>query len=122
MTMSKNRVNTEITISSLRKRAIKELIIGAVVALGAGLVSYASYNAAATSRTGGTYTIYTGAIAIGAVYAIKGAFTLIFPNLVLKWTKKSAAKSAKKAGSGAKAPAEAIVEPTEKPGSEKIEF
>lgn len=118
---NKDRVKSELTVASLRKRAIKELIIGAVVAACAGMISYASYNAAATSRTGGTYTVYTGAIALGVVYAIKGGFTLLFPNLVLKWSKKAEAKSAEKSVAQ-KATAKAVVEPEEKPEAEKIEF
>ncbi len=119
--MSKNRVSQSLDKTNLRKRALREFLIGLVVAAFAGFISYSSYNAAATSRTGGTYTIYTGAIALGVVYAIKGGFTLLFPNLVLKWSKKSAKKS-KTTTSDAKAPAEALVESDKKSEPEKIEF
>lgn len=87
--MNKEKQSNAITKESLRKRATKEFIIGLVVAVIAGAISYASYDAAASSATGGTYTVYTGAIALGVVYAIKGGFTLLFPSTVLKWSKKS---------------------------------
>lgn len=62
--------------ASVRKRGIKELLIGAAIAAVGGLASYASYSSA---RAGETYTVYTGVIAIGIVYALKGAFDLAFP-------------------------------------------
>ena len=109
-----------ITKSDLKKRAIKEFALGTVVAGAAGAISYASYDAAASSATGGTYTIYTSAIARGVVYAIKGLFTLLFPNLVLKWSNKSTAKNAKSAAK-AEATIEDEAEPVA-PKNEKIEF
>ena len=62
--------------ASVRKRGIKELLIGVAIAAVGGLASYASYSSA---RAGETYTVYTGVIAIGIVYALKGAFDLAFP-------------------------------------------
>ncbi len=79
--MDKNQEKT-----AARKKAIKEFAIGlAAAALGAG-VSIASYNSA---RPGGTYTVYTGVIALGVVYACKGLFGIIFP-MGLKKSKKAA--------------------------------
>lgn len=123
MNKAKNTsTKTSITKADLKKRAIKEFVLGAVVAGAAGAISYASYDAAASSATGGTYTVYTGAIALGAVYAVKGLFTLLFPSLVLKWSNKSSA-STKAAKQPAKA--EAVVEDEDgpvAPKNEKIEF
>lgn len=120
--MNKEKQSNALTKEGLRKRATKEFIIGLVVAVAAGAISYASYDAAASSATGGTYTVYTGAIALGVVYAIKGGFTLLFPSTVLKWSKKSQSSQAK-----TEAKAEAVVEDdnaTSKKSSErdKIEF
>lgn len=60
-----------------RKRGIKEFLIGAAVAAAGGLATLASYNAA---KPGETYTVYTGFIALGIVYAVIGAFHIAFPN------------------------------------------
>lgn len=69
--MEKNQVKT-----AARKKAAKEFIIGLAVAiLGAG-ISFASYS---TARAGETYTVYTGIIVLGAIYACKGLFGLVFP-------------------------------------------
>lgn len=72
--------------SVARKKAVKEFAIGlAAAAAGAG-ISFVSYNSA---RPGGTYTVYTGIIAIGVIYACKGLFGMVFP-LGLKKSKKVA--------------------------------
>ncbi len=120
--MNQEKSSNTITKESLRKRATKEFIIGLVVAIIAGAISYASYDAAASSATGGTYTVYTGAIALGVIYAVKGGFTLLFPSTVLKWSNKSNKNQSK-----TKAKAEAVVEQnaeqTKKPSADdKIEF
>ena len=62
-----------------RKKALKEFLIGVAVAAAGGIATAASYNAAASSRTGGTYTVYTGLIALGVVYAVKGLWGIVFP-------------------------------------------
>lgn len=62
-----------------RKRALKEFAIGAAVAAVGGIISVISYNTAASNPRGGTYTVYYGLIVVGAVYAIKGLYGLIFP-------------------------------------------
>ena len=62
--------------TAARKRAIKEFAIGAAVAAAGGIATYVSYSSA---RPGGTYTVYTGFIALGVVYAIKGLIGLVFP-------------------------------------------
>lgn len=62
--------------ADMRKRGIKELIGGAVIAAVGGLASMASYNMA---KNGETYTVYTGIIALGAVYAIYGIIHIVFP-------------------------------------------
>ncbi len=67
--------------ASVRKRSIKELIIGAAVAAAGGLATFASYNSA---RPGGSYTVYTGIIALGIVYAVKGLIGVIMPGIYLK--------------------------------------
>lgn len=83
--MDKNNDKT-----AARKKAVKEFAIGlAAAALGAG-ISIISYN---TARPGETYTVYTGIIVLGVVYACKGAFGLIFP-LGLKKSKDEAVKPA----------------------------
>lgn len=62
--------------ATARKKAVKEFAIGLAAAiLGAG-ISFASYNSA---RPGETYTVYTGVIVLGVIYACKGAFGLVFP-------------------------------------------
>ncbi len=91
--MSDNKTNN-------RKKALKEFLIGAGFAALGGIATFASYNSA---RPGGTYTVYTGIIVLGAVYAIKGLFGLIFPNAFKK----------KSAGNNPKASAEALEEADE---------
>ncbi len=63
-------------VKSVRKRGIKELIGGVVVAVVGAVASYASYNMA---KAGETYTVYTGIIVLGIVYAFKGVYDLAFP-------------------------------------------
>ena len=62
--------------STKRKRALRELLIGLAVAIAGGVISYVSYT---TARAGESYTVYTGLIALGVVYAIKGLWGLVFP-------------------------------------------
>ena len=59
-----------------RKKALKEFLIGAAIAAAGGIATAVSYNSA---RPGGTYTVYTGLIALGVVYAVIGLWGLIFP-------------------------------------------
>ncbi len=62
--------------SSARKRALKELLLGAAVAIAGAVMTYASYEGA---RAGESYTIYTGLIVVGAIYALKGLYGVILP-------------------------------------------
>lgn len=66
--------------ASVRKRGIKELIGGVVIAAVGGIASAASYNIAASNPRGGSYTVYTGIIALGVIYAIKGLYDIAFPS------------------------------------------
>lgn len=59
-----------------RKKALKELLIGLGVAAAGALISWGSYSSA---KPGGRYTIYTGIIVLGVIYAGKGVWGLIFP-------------------------------------------
>ena len=63
--------------ASVRKRGIKELIGGIVVAGAGGLATMASYNIA---KPGESYTVYTGIIALGVIYAFKGLYDIAFPS------------------------------------------
>ncbi len=63
--------------AAARKKALKELLIGGAVAIVGVVASVASYNMA---KVGETYTVYTGVIVVGAVYALKGLFGLAFPS------------------------------------------
>ena len=72
------------TDKDARKRGIKELIGGVVVAAAGGVASFASYNMA---KAGETYTVYTGIIVLGIAYAIKGVIDIAFPK---GFSKKSA--------------------------------
>lgn len=72
--------------ASVRKRGVIELLIGIAIAAAGGI--FISYN---TARPGERYTVYTGIIAIGIVYAFKGLFDIAFPK-VPKNVDKEAAK------------------------------
>lgn len=63
-------------LASIRKEALKELFIGLAVAAAGGLMTGISYNSA---RPGDRYTIFTGLIAIGVIYALHGLWRLILP-------------------------------------------
>lgn len=77
--------------ASVRKRGAIELLIGVAVAAAGGILTAISYNAA---RPGERYTVYTGVIAIGVVYAFKGLFDIAFPK-VPKDTDQEAVKDTK---------------------------
>ncbi len=62
--------------TSVRKRGVKELIGGVVLAAVTGIISYISYD---TAKAGETYTVYYGGIALGIVYAVKGLYDIAFP-------------------------------------------
>lgn len=84
--------------ATARKKAVKEFAIGlAAAALGAG-ISFASYSSA---KPGGTYTVYTGVIVLGVVYACKGLFGLVFP-MGLKKSKEEQPAVAEKADTDSK--------------------
>ena len=76
--------------ASVRKRGIIELLIGVAIAAAGGIFTAISYNAA---RPGERYTVYTGIIAIGIVYAFKGLYDVAFPK-VPKDANKGVAKDA----------------------------
>ncbi len=76
-----------------RKKALKEFLIGAAVAAVGGIATAVSYNSA---KPGGSYTVYTGLIALGIVYAVIGLWGLIFP-LGLRGNKKPSDKAAEPA-------------------------
>ncbi len=59
-----------------RKRAIKEFLIGAAVAIAGGAMTYFSYE---NARPGESYTIFTGLIVLGVIYAVKGLYGIILP-------------------------------------------
>lgn len=62
--------------ADVRKRGIKELIGGVVIAAVGGIATAASYNMA---KAGETYTVYTGIIVLGVIYAFKGIYDIAFP-------------------------------------------
>ena len=68
-----------------RKKALKEFLIGAGVAAAGGIITYISYS---TAKPGERYTIFTGVIALGVVYAVHGLYRMAFP-LGLKKSDKS---------------------------------
>lgn len=104
--MNKNTISTY--KKAARKKALKELLIGLGVAALGALISWGSYSSA---KPGGRYTVYTGIIVLGVIYAGKGAWGLIFP-FGLRGDKAPLApqqKSDQKAETKAKAAAEAEV-------------
>lgn len=68
-----------------RKKALKEFLIGAGVAAVGGIITFISYS---TAKPGERYTIFTGIIALGMVYAVHGLYRMAFP-LGLKKSNKS---------------------------------
>lgn len=64
-----------------RKQGVKELIIGAAIAAAGGLLTYFSHESA---KPGQRYTIYTGLIAMGIVYAVYGVIHILFPKVGAK--------------------------------------
>lgn len=62
--------------AAVRKRGLAEIIGGAALAAIGGIASMVSYN---NAKAGQTYTVYTGIIALGVVYAIKGIYDVAFP-------------------------------------------
>lgn len=67
--------------ASARKRGIKELLAGVALAAVGGIATAASYNSA---RPGETYTVYTGVIALGVVYACIGLWHVASPKVAKK--------------------------------------
>lgn len=59
-----------------RKKALKEFLIGAGVAIAGGVITAISYN---NAKPGESYTVYTGIIALGVVYAVHGLYKMAFP-------------------------------------------
>lgn len=62
--------------AAARKKAVKELLIGLGVAAAGGAISYISFS---TTKPGQRYHVYTGMIALGALYAIHGLYRVVFP-------------------------------------------
>ena len=62
--------------SAVRKRGVKELFGGIAIAAVGAVASLVSYNMA---KAGETYHVYTSAIAIGAISAVKGIIDIAFP-------------------------------------------
>lgn len=91
--------------AAARKQAVKELLIGIGAASLGGFLTWVSYNSA---RPGGRYTIYTGIIVLGGLYAVHGLWRLIFP-LGIRGNKNSTPES----------PATAEIEPDTAEDSEK---
>jgi len=89
--MSKQVTNDK---SSVRKRGIKELIAGVAIAAVGGVATAVSYN---TARPGETYTVYTGIIALGIVYAAIGLWHVAFPKVSKKDQAEQIAKNSESA-------------------------
>ncbi len=70
-------MSKEVTKAKARKNGIIEFAVGAGVAALGGIMSFMSYSAA---KAGETYTVYTGFIVLGVIYAIKGLIDIAFPN------------------------------------------
>lgn len=70
-------MSKEVSKAKARKNGIIEFAVGAGVAALGGIMSYISYSSA---KAGETYTVYTGFIVLGAVYAVKGLIDIAFPN------------------------------------------
>lgn len=74
-------MSKEVSKAKARKNGIIEFAVGAGVAALGGIMSYVSYN---NAGPGETYTVYTGFIALGIVYAVKGLIDIAFPNAFKK--------------------------------------
>lgn len=74
-------MSKEVSKAKSRKNGIIEFAVGAGVAALGGIMSYVSYT---TAKAGETYTVYTGFIALGVVYAIKGLIDIAFPGAFKK--------------------------------------
>ncbi len=86
--------------ASVRKRGIKEILGGVAIAAVGGIISAISYNSA---KPGESYTVYTGIIALGVVYAFKGLYDVAFPAGFGKAKKDAEAAEAKKVEASAEA-------------------
>ncbi len=69
-----------------------EFAAGAGLAAIGGIATMASYNAA---RAGESYTVYTGVIALGIVYAVVGLWHVAFPKVDKDTESKDSVKDAK---------------------------
>lgn len=79
------RVTASVTVKEARKRGIKNLCIGAAIAVAGLIFTGISYS---NARPGGKYTIYTGLIAIGVIDALVGLYYIINPKAALPKDKK----------------------------------
>lgn len=79
------QVTASVTVKEARKRGIKNLCIGAGIAVAGLIFTGLSYN---NAKPGGTYTVYTGVIAIGVVDALIGLYYIINPKAALPKDKK----------------------------------
>lgn len=78
-------VTKTVVVKEARKRGLKNLGIGAAIAIAGLIFTGISYN---TAKPGEKYTIFTGVIAIGIVDALFGLYYLINPKAALPKDKK----------------------------------
>lgn len=72
-----DRVNQVEEASSSRDSGMRNMVVGGLWCIGGTLVTAISYNAAASSSTGGRYIIAWGAIIFGAIQFFKGLFQFL---------------------------------------------
>lgn len=68
-------------IPSARLAGLMEMGKGVLWALGGGLLSLWTYQAASTA--GGTYVVFWGAMLYGAIRLLRGLFFVIFPKVLV---------------------------------------
>lgn len=78
-------VTKTVVVKEARKRGLKNLGIGAAIAIAGLIFTAISYS---NAKPGGTYTVYTGIIAIGVIDAVVGLYYLINPKAALPKDKK----------------------------------
>lgn len=79
------KVTATVTVKEARKRGIKNLCIGLAIAAAGLIFTGLSYS---NAKPGGTYTVYTGVIAIGVIDAFVGLYYIINPKAALPKDKK----------------------------------
>lgn len=78
-------VTKTVVVKEARKRGLRNLGIGAAIAIAGLILTAISYN---NAKPGERYTVYTGIIAIGVVDALIGLYYLINPKAALPKDKK----------------------------------